>query len=86
MYPGLLAGAEVSATQALCGRTSKPSSMKVAGKDPPLPPPVMAPAFSGDSYVTVSGLVRGATVEIEELSFYNLAVGRACAENSSATV
>ena len=60
--------------------------MKVAGKDPPLPPPVMAPAFSGDSHVTVSGLVRDATVEIEELSFYNLAVGRACAENSSATV
>jgi hypothetical protein len=86
VYPGLLAGAAVSASQALCGRTSKPSSMTVLGKDPPLPRPVIASAFSGDSYVTVSGLVRGATVEVEELSFYNLVVGRGCAENGTAAV
>jgi pimeloyl-ACP methyl ester carboxylesterase len=86
VYPGLTAGATVTATQSLCGHTSKPASEKVAKQDPRLPAPVLAPAFAGDSYVSASGLVRGATVEVEELSVYKLVIGRACADGGTASV
>ena len=86
VYPGLTGGATVTAIQSLCGLSGEKSSQTVLGKDPTLPAPVIAPAFSGDSYVEVSGLVRGATVEIQELSVYNLVIGRGCADADTATV
>jgi pimeloyl-ACP methyl ester carboxylesterase len=86
VHPGLRPGSSITAVQTVCGKISGAASAKAESKDPKLPPPEIRPAFAGDSYVTVEGLVPGAVVEVEETSVYGLVIGSACAGSPGASV
>lgn len=83
VYPPLVAGAIITATQSLCGTVSEPGRARVEQAPQELPPPIIEPAHAGDSVVVVGNLVPGATVDVEETSRYKLVIGRACAAAES---
>lgn len=86
VFPPLRLNTIISATQSMCGKASKPVNSKAQKPPKELLAPKIAPAFAGDSYVVVSDLFHGATVEIEEISVYNLVVGRTCALHGQTSV
>ncbi|KAJ9635063.1 hypothetical protein H2199_008549 [Coniosporium tulheliwenetii] len=86
VYPGLTAGAEITATQSICGKLSKPARAQVSQAPRDLLRPEITGAFAGSSSVVVKNLVAGAIVEIEETSVYNLVIGKVCSVNTSASV
>ena len=86
VYPPLRANAMITVTQSVCGKPSDVARSKVQHPPDKLPAPKLAPAHAGDSYAFVGNLVPGATVEIEEISVYNLVIGHACARSADVSV
>lgn len=89
VYPPLTESAKANVTvrQTLCGQASGPSDAAAVGPTPALPQPKIWNAHVGQTAVTVNDVVPGATVEIEEGTFYpGLVIGEACVTESPATV
>ncbi len=86
VYPPLTKDATITARQTVCGKPSDPAMGRVSATPEKLPAPTLAEAYAGDSYVAVGDLVPGAIVEIEEISVYNLVIGRACASDTNQSV
>lgn len=86
VYPPLALGAAITATQSVCGKVSQPAKATAGAAPRELPAPTISLAYAGASFAVVEDLVPGATVEIEEISTYNLVIGKACATEKAESV
>jgi hypothetical protein len=86
VYPGLTAGATLTATQTVCGKTGKPGKATVARGPEKVPAPQLLPAFANKAYVEATDLIPGAIVEVEEVSVYNQVIGKTCVTDKTAAI
>jgi hypothetical protein len=86
VYPGLTSGATLTATQAVCGKTGKPGKATVVRSPEKVPAPQLLPAFAYKAYVEATDFIPGAIVEVEEISVYNLVIGRTCVTDKNSTI
>jgi hypothetical protein len=84
VYPGLTKG-NIRARQTLCGQASGLSTALPVTAPPELPAPLIVAAYVGQTSVTVTDVVPGATVYIKEGTGSTL-LGHACVTESPATV